>query len=665
MAGTGGGRVGAVLRLALRPRRPGGFALSVAALAALAAAHALVRTSAWGAGIEIDSHLYLGVAENILGGEGVTTASGGKFLHWPPGYPLLLAGFGLLGADMAEAARWANAAAFGLTVLASGLWLGRRLRSRALALAAAAALASSVPLTTSASRVMTEAPFVLCTLLALMLLESRLRRRTDRRALALAAALLAAAALLRYAGVVAAGAGVLLLLAARGAAPFPARLREAAAFGVAAALPLAIYGARNLAISGTLSGDFRALTSEDISAPLAVAAALGRWALPEHAPDWSAPLPWAALAIAALAGARAVASSTRGGAARAAGWGAAAPFAVYALAYLVFLVLVTPQFTAGGIPHNVRYLTPIYAPLLLAGAVALDRLLASRGGGRLAFALLAAALLHAAVSAYAGVERTREVLASGYPPQAFNTPLRESPTLAWAKANGVLGGPTWSTHPALPRLAEPAAAPGRHRELPRELSALIGLIGRVEEGEDAAHVVWVDLTRYGWDPFFRYREFDVATLPGVETLASFGDGAVFRAPRGLPHDARAWAARREAAVRSLVAPLGAPATGGAFEVYADPGARALTYVRVPCAPTDAAPRFFVHVHLADKDDLPAERRASGFVNLDFDLRRAGTAHGGSCLATVALPEAPIARVRTGQWDGGDELWSVDVAFGGR
>ena len=659
MSGAGRGRVEAVLRLA---RRPGGFALSVAALSALAAAHALVRTSAWGAGIEIDSHVYLAVAENILGGEGITTAEGGKALLWPPGYPLLLAGFGLPGADMAEAARWTNAAAFGLTVLASGLWLGRRLRSRALALAATAALAASVPLTVSASRVMTEAPFVLCTLLTLLLLESHLRGRPDRRALALAAACAALAALLRYPGLVAIGAGALLLLAPRGAIPLPSRLREAAAFGAAASLPLAIYLARNLAIGGTPFGRRGVFADEHASRfePLRqIAAVFGEWAAPAPTADWAGWLAWAALALAALAAARAIASRPRGGSGRPP-WRPAAPLAAYALAYLVFVGLVTP-WASGTILNNSRYLVPIYAPLLLAGAVALDRLLASKGGGRLAFALLAAALLHAGVSAYAGVERTRDVLASGYPPEAFNTPLRESPTLAWAKANGVLGGPTWSTHPALPRTAEPAAAPGRHRELPRELPALIG---RIEDGEGVVHVVWVDLTRYGWEPFFRYREFDVATLPGVETLADFEDGAVFRAAQGRPHDAGAWAARREDAVRRLVAPLGAPVVSGAFEVYADLEARALTYVRVPCAPADAEARFFLHVYLADAGDLPAERRRAGFVNLDFDLRRAGSAHGGSCLATAALPEAPIARVRTGQWDGERELWSAEFAFGG-
>ena len=55
---------------------PAASPLAAVALAALAAAHALVRTSAWGASIEADSHLYLGVAENILGGEGVKTADG-------------------------------------------------------------------------------------------------------------------------------------------------------------------------------------------------------------------------------------------------------------------------------------------------------------------------------------------------------------------------------------------------------------------------------------------------------------------------------------------------------------------------------------------------------------------------------------------------------------
>ena len=651
-------------------RRPDGFALAAAALAALSAAHALVRTSAWGAGIEIDSSIYLGVATNLLGGEGVTTPGGGKFLLWAPGYPLLLAGFGLAGADMAEAARWTSAAAFGLTVLAAGLWLGRRLRSRALALAAAAALAASVPLTTSASRVMTEAPFVLCTLLALMLLESH-PRRPDRRTLALAAACAGLAAILRYPGAVAIGVGALLLLAQRGAPP-RARLGRAAAFGAVASLPLAAALARNLAVSGTPFGR-RGFVAEDHASrlePLLHAAeVIGGWLLPPDAPGEGAWPALAALALAALAGAWAIVRFPRPAAAPPARrWAPAVPFAAYALAYLAVLAVITPWVT-GTLLHNSRYLSPIYAPLLLAGAVALDRMLAPGGRGRLAAAraplaaaLLAAALLHAGVSAYAGGARTREVLAAGFPPETFNTPLRESPTLAWAEAGGVLAGPTWSTHPALPRMAAPAAAPGRHTELDRSLP---DLIRRTELGEGSIHIVWVDLTRYGWDRFFHYREFDVATLPGVETLAAFADGAVFRVPLGRPFDGRAWAARREDAVRRLVAPLGEPVARGPFEVYADAGARALTFVRLACAPADAAPRFFLHAVPADAGDLPAERREFGFANLDFDLARSGSAHGGSCVATVALPDYPIARIRTGQWVRGEgRLWEAEFPFGG-
>ena len=40
----------------------------------------------------------------------------------------------------------------------------------------------------------------------------------------------------------------------------------------------------------------------------------------------------------------------------------------------------------------------------------------------------------------------------------------------------------------------------------------------------------------------------------------------------------------------------------------------------------------------------------------------GLRHGGRCLASAALPDYPLARVRTGQFAGGERLRDAEFAF---
>ena len=345
----------------------------------------------------------------------------------------------------------------------------------------------------------------------------------------------------------------------------------------------------------------------------------------------------------------------------------AARSAAFAAAYLAILVAAGPWNFNATLAD--RFATPLYAPLLLAAAWALDRLFAAGGGsGRaaaaarpLALALLAAALLHAAASAWTNLGLTREVRASGWPRYELHARLRDSPTIAFARSGGIAAGPTWSSDRRLLWLADLSAAPGRHRQLAADLPGLVRWLG---EGAGGVHVVWLD-----GDPYWRrfaYTSLDLRSLPGVETIAELADGAVFRAARGQPFDRQAWERAREAAGRELVsrarAERGAPAARARFDVYADADARALTYVRAPCAPSDLDARFFLHVVPRDGDDLPADRASSGFGNLDFDFRERGALSGGLCAATIPLPAYPVASVRTGQFAGGVRLWSAEFPW---
>ncbi len=88
--------------------------------------------------------------------------------------------------------------------------------------------------------------------------------------------------------------------------------------------------------------------------------------------------------------------------------------------------------------------------------------------------------------------------------------------------------------------------------------------------------------------------------------------------------------------------------------------RSLTYVKTPCAPADVASPFFLHVAPARREDLPENRQASGFGNLDFDFGRRGALFDGKCVAIAPLPKYAFTRIRTGQWADGENLWEATL-----
>lgn len=88
--------------------------------------------------------------------------------------------------------------------------------------------------------------------------------------------------------------------------------------------------------------------------------------------------------------------------------------------------------------------------------------------------------------------------------------------------------------------------------------------------------------------------------------------------------------------------------------------RSLTYVKTPCAAADVASPFFLHVAPARQEDLPENRQASGFGNLDFDFGRRGALFDGKCVAIAPLPKYPFTRIRTGQWADGENLWEATL-----
>ena len=103
-----------------------------------------------------------------------------------------------------------------------------------------------------------------------------------------------------------------------------------------------------------------------------------------------------------------------------------------------------------------------------------------------------------------------------------------------------------------------------------------------------------------------------------------------------------------------------PDARGSFDLHLDADARTLIYVKEPCAPSDIADIFFLHIFPKRAEDIP--RLGAAYESKDFDFRLNGAAFEGKCAGLVALPDYPIAGVRTGQVDGDGKLWEAAFPF---
>ena len=96
-----------------------------------------------------------------------------------------------------------------------------------------------------------------------------------------------------------------------------------------------------------------------------------------------------------------------------------------------------------------------------------------------------------------------------------------------------------------------------------------------------------------------------------------------------------------------------------FDVYLDENK--LTFVKQPCTPADAEPRFFLHVHPVDDANLSENRRQHGFNNLDFNFEDHGMLDGQLCTVVRYLPNYDIAKIATGQLAGEHAIWKTEIS----
>ena len=660
------------------------FPLLIVCIAGLGTAHILVRTATDGAVIDGDSVRFLSTARNFLAGEGWRDFSGKPLTGWPPLFPLLLAALDGTGIDPLEGGRWVHAAAFGWIILAAGLYLHSHLRSRLLGLAATAIIAASLPLSHFMVRFLTEPLFVLLTLLALIQLAAFLNHG-GRTSLWWAAVLTALAALTRYPGVALIGTGVLLLLGRR-TPPLAARLKDALAFGTVSSVPLAGVLVHNWAVSRSLTGR-KEMSGQSLSDGLSqIADVFREWVVSPNMPDGVAYLLWLAVGLVGLAAVVLGVPRMRRNSHKQApvtppsvGLGPMLPFGGFALAYLVFMIVVVPFTVHQAIDS--RYLLPIYVPLLLAAVLLLDRFLSIEATGRmvairsvLTSLILLGACAHVSFSVDMNLHIIRQAWTAGDREWLNSRSWEDSEILHYIRDNPI-NGKIYSGNPYLAWFWSRTVAPAEHHHIPEEIHNFTSAIMGWTDG-DGGHVLWFRK----WKPAYDYDELDIRVLPRVEPVAELSDGAVFRVTTDEPFDEAKHHTRKQRYVQQLIERAGELvihadstwpiSTWGEertdeqveradWDVYRT--GRKLTYHKQPCTPDDVETNFVLQVSPDEPAYLSADRRQYGYDHLDFYFyMHDGIRLDDQCVVTAQLPDYPISRLYIGRWMAGNDrmLWEV-------
>ena len=649
--------------------RLGGADFFAVAVSLLGAALVLARSWTYGTGLAWDSINYFAVARNLLAGEGFTDFDGTPSTLWPPLYPLLLAAASLGVFDPAEVAGVVGIVVFGLTIFAASRFLRDRLDSPFLRVGAPLALALSLPLAEYGWFARSEGLFALLLLLSLVRADRYLRegRAAD---LARSGAFGALAWLTRYPGVVAPAAIGLFLLFRRGASP-GARLRSAAWFSAIAAAPMGLWLLRNTLLIGTLTGHARPVDYVWWELWRDIGSVLLSWARF----DLSAGTLLAAAVVAGLSArfpSRFFAGLRGRGPKEAAPGSGGRTILLFGGFGLLYLVLLHAALMLGNSWNGIeaRYLVPVYAPLLVAAALAFDRfLLRAREGAGVPAVLLTGALslwvCGQVAPAAAAVVRAN----SPGPENGFGAePWAGSETLRFLRENRSGEPHTYSNYPALVYFHSDGR--GTYRPLPDGLNRLRERAGGetetpqerllrwAEEAEEGAAILW--FTNWA-EAAYRYAPPPALEVtPGLEPVAEFPDGTVFRVRRGGDLSREPAGNRYRAALDAILSgEAGTPAARSTFDIY--PGGNEVRFFRDSCAKEDLRARFLLHLTPENPADLPPERQPHGFDNLDFGFFEYGVRLEGKCLAIVPLPAYAVRRLRTGQRARGEGLlWETAI-----
>ena len=650
-------------------RRPDRLTLLIAAIALLGVALALARGATYGVALQTDSFFYIMAARDLLAGDGFS--AGDDYTTWPPLYPLLLAAASLGVFDPYAVAGPLNAALFGLTIFIVGQYLRHRMQSRFMILWACLGITLSIPMATAASTALTETPFILLATLALILTDKFLSDG-KKSSLFWAAVFCALAWQTRHIGVAAPVFVGLLILLQRGT-PLPQKARSLAGFSLIVGLPMGLWRLRNYLAAGDLPDNIYQL---DNSLPGLIQDVFsGLWSWLYFGLPWEPWLP-TALAAAVLLPCCGILIIEQYKKSDLAQWRPIGIFGGYAITYIALLVAALMlQATLSEVAA--RFLIPLYTPLTIAAALALDQSLSrlrniktptnaenlpviktiARNKMKILGFPFTILIITLSFWIIGQLRLNVQDIIRANSAARFNTYaglIDGSETLRYFKENPI-PGIVYSNEKGLLRFHKYRAA--RYRNAPFRGGG--GNLTRREQlasfraaAPEGAYIVWLNNSLKVKN--YAYTGADLRISPGFEPVAELSDGFIFKVNREYTPESNPYRAEYEAIISG-----GEPAIRSTFDVYINENK--LSYIKNTCAESDVKEPFLLHLTPADAADLPADSRKQGFDNLDFLFRDYGVRVSGRCIMTIPLPDYPIALIRTGQFAfRGESIWQAEI-----
>ena len=630
----------------------GSFPLDVLAVAIAGTTLILLREINYGVGVGYDESAYLIRAQRMLAGPGWLVHMSGQ---QPPLFPFLLAFVGIFHTDLVHVAGLMNTVAFGLTILFSGIWLRTRLHSPLIATWATVVICLSIPLTPLASQAKSEPVFILFTMLALIQVEAFLDRNTPA-SLIRAGLFSALACLTRYPGVALVPVVVPLILLQR-STTFPDKFRQAAVYALIALVPVCLFLSRNWLLSGMFFWHNRSLSDVSASGPpltqhlYHALKGVAEWAFPissnpraemQGLTDW---LPVVCLLVWVM-GAGYIFLRSR------------CPlrlnlpvsFWLFVLVYFVLILLVV-TFGSENVLLRIRFLSPLYIPLVFVISVAMDGLLKRY--------LSSTSIDDCAVEAKQTVLRYRPVgvvlIAVMLCWLYFPATRYVRDTVVHLDRGYGYTSVDWRNTAIVRALREHPVDDPVHTNLDDPLEFLTGLrTTRLRTPEQlrtmtivpSVHIVWFPLG-HGRQP--QKLRSAIESLSGVETVFTEAKGTIYRLSlRG---------SRRLDEITGDTEPI---IRSDDYDVYLD-GDR-LVYVRkVAEVENGASRRFFLHIVPTDRKDLHWGRAWLGRRQYDWS-EDCSWRSAGKCAAVVRLPKYAIASIRTGQYLVGSNRTYGDLSY---
>ena len=636
----------------------------------------LMRQANHGVGLMVDSLTHTSTAESLLRGEGFVTAwNSSPQQGQPPLYALWLSLFATLDIagrySVTEYAGYAGAVVFGLTVLASVVWIAVRVRSRIIVIIGGGICAFSPFLGDLFSLALTETLFLLVTVLALSTLDKFLT--IDKRSMLILAAIFSALAwLTRHMGVTVIVSSILVLMT-RSGSTVRQKFNSVVVYSSISILPSSLWMLRNYIALGQLSErrwstGFSWITSLNLAS-----SEITKWLVGTTGLNYLNRLSrilgidaellrivflgfvtvFVGLGLTYLYR-KNIRIGTRG-------------LIVPILFVFVYSVVLTVSLILTDIDVEMRYLSPICIPIVVAAMVILgqyyDYTISTNRSielpspkqtctrNKLTFIIIASLSLHLvlAVSSSYGQIQLWKRQGFGY----SSKPWTDSEAIRYLRSNPI-SGQIYSnearavyTHINVPDEVE-VHFNQLQAELPDE--ARYWANDAHDEGLEM-YVVWF----HGWRPFIptRYDFTQLISLLNLEITISLEDGIVLKAPK----DPTTYVDRNgiEKYVLESILDDAQLIASSKFEIYFKESR--LIYVSISCKNAHVEDAFFLHIYPTHFEDISKHSEATSFNNHDFRFDREGFRIGEICIATRALPDYDIRSVRTGQFDADEvELW---------